>query len=464
MATAPAAVQRTAFPCLLCALVLARGLLYGVLVPPWQAPDEPQHVQTVRLVMELGRVPSPGEALSAGGLHLEVVRSLQEHRFWELRHRRPAPPAVSGEQAATALLAAEEMTPAVSHPPLYYMAVAVLLRPLRSASLETHLYLLRLFSTLLGMLTVWTVYRALCLLSPGDPIRPRAAALWVACLPMWGFMSGAANNDSLANLLAAVTFLALWRGCLQRLSTRGVLALIALPALALLTKRTTLFIIPLVLAAVPFLAHGRAGRRPPGLKLGAALLLVCVGVALILVLDAAAKGQGLHWWSLDWPLSQLFRADHYNATARQAYLLWASLGFASFWANFGWMNVPLDPGWYVVLGWASLAAALGLVRELVGLWGSEAGDRRRASAWLLCLLGVAFILGQTLFAMIGRHRPPQGRYLFPALGPLAACFTWGLFAWVPSRFRSATLKLWTGVWIACDAVAVLGYLLPYYYG
>jgi len=40
---------------LLMLLAFVRAAIYAAVIPPWQAPDEPQHFEYVRLVYDLGR-------------------------------------------------------------------------------------------------------------------------------------------------------------------------------------------------------------------------------------------------------------------------------------------------------------------------------------------------------------------------------------------------------------------------
>ena len=67
-------------------------------------------------------------------------------------------------------------------------------------------------------------------------------------------------------------------------------------------------------------------------------------------------------------------------------------------------------------------------------------------------------------SMLSRQRPPQGRYLFPALVPISLCFTWGVFEWVPRRYHRLSVGLGLGWWVALDLIGVFGYALPYFYG
>ncbi len=129
------------------------------------------------------------------------------------------------------------------------------------------------------------------------------------------------------------------------------------------------------------------------------------------------------------------------------------------------MNVPLDLGWYAALAVFSLLALCGLgvfaVRVVRGTEPLETWQRR---ALLMLLLAVVLIFAQTFGLIIVRGIHQQGRYLFPALIPLAIFFTLGLREWVPARHRSIfPLTLVLGMFVL-DSVSLCCYIIPHFYG
>ncbi|MGQ9584904.1 MAG: DUF2142 domain-containing protein [Anaerolineae bacterium] len=142
--------------------------------------------------------------------------------------------------------------------------------------------------------------------------------------------------------------------------------------------------------------------------------------------------------------------------------LYALLTFAGFWGNFGWLMVPLSAGWYLLLAWATLVAAVGCARW----WLRPAGEvpanpaQRWTFGWLACGLALAVI--QTFVPMLVRDWQPQGRYLLPALFPAAACFAVGWRAWVPAgRARMAAVGF-VAAFVTLNGVCLVGYVIPYF--
>ena len=114
-----------------------------------------------------------------------------------------------------------------------------------------------------------------------------------------------------------------------------------------------------------------------------------------------------------------------------------SVTFKSFWGQFGWMALPLDSvlgGWiYRGFGILSIAGATGLLLNLRS--GELAGTARSIST--IFIATVALTLLPFVYYNI-EFVQWQGRYLFPALIPIALGLVVGLESWrlmLRSRWR-----------------------------
>jgi hypothetical protein len=166
---------------------------------------------------------------------------------------------------------------------------------------------------------------------------------------------------------------------------------------------------------------------------------------------------------------QLLDRRSYDVPSLKRYLLYALLTFAGFWANFGWLTLPLDPRWYALLALATLISASGLL-----LWMIETsrlclkrGARSlslRDTVLLVFLLGLFLLMLQTALPMIGSQWQPQGRYLFPGLVIIGTLFSFGLrhlLNRVKPEFLAATYLICL---LLLDALCLVGYIIPHYYG
>ena len=135
------------------------------------------------------------------------------------------------------------------------------------------------------------------------------------------------------------------------------------------------------------------------------------------------------------------------------YGLYSLLTFAGFWGNFGWLQRPLPMWVYAVLAAICLAAAAGLVRFLLRPRCDTPGVYRGiVKSWLLAFV---LIVGQAVLPMLGRPWQPQGRYLFPALLPIAGLLVIGLDAWLNFSARPYRWILLLGGLAAFDIICLM---------
>jgi 4-amino-4-deoxy-L-arabinose transferase-like glycosyltransferase len=380
------------------AAYLLAGVLFALRTPAWQAPDEPAHYNYVaQLVNGTLPVMEPGDYDQA---YLEAIVS---SRF--------APGTDPGR------LTYEDW-----QPPLYYLLQAPVYA-LTGGSLTA----MRLLSVLLGAGVVVLVYLIVRRIWPDAVWAAAAAAAFVAFVPQHLAILGSVNNDSLAELLIAAILLALVAPAPPEQAARRQVLLGVLLGLGFLTKGTVYLMAPVIGVALLVQYWGswrdliRAGLRvfAPALLLGSLWWLrnvfVYGGFDVLArnAHDAVVVGQPR---TAEW----VARYGLVETVGR-----FFSTTFNSFWGQFGWMAAPL-PGWaYALLAALTAAAAGGLL--LAGLRGRRTGAHRLPSVVLslTLLLTLALHIGYNLTFV--QH---QGRYLFPALAPIAVGFALGLGAWL----------------------------------
>jgi hypothetical protein len=429
---------------------------WALITPPFQAPDEVDHFAYTQSLLERGEAPSrnPGSPLprwsSAENLALEDMSFFTDHQVgdtklpWAGQQERHYlaqvaalhPPADNGGGNETA----------ATHGPIYYAALAPAY-VLAGSSPFSQLTLMRLASALIGALTVLFTFLLARELAPGRPWLAVLAALLVAYEPMYGFISGAVNNDVGVNAGAAALELLLIRG-LRRgvtlpwgLLTGGLL--LALP----LIKGTAYSLYPV--AGVAFAAAlWRHHRRRDiagwaGVALGVAVVHE-LSVHFANVFEASqgsAQGVGSQVGVADealaHPLGYLaylwevflprlsFMAPHFESVGWPAFVIFVERG----WGAFGWYDV-LFPQWvYVVILCAMLLVPLLGVLAARVEW--QFVRRNLLEAAILLLVPIAVVAGfEAAFYTTGARPflPEFGRYAFPAIGPLAVLVVASLHA------------------------------------
>jgi len=289
--------------------VLLRGLLTVGLVPPWQGPDEPGHLEwVVHGAQSAARITRGGADVRTkpGGeasMQARILADLPEHGFYRLTGAEV--PSAPVARFADVPRLGNEVEQIGNETPVGY-APYVLARLLAPADDVTgDLMRLRLVSVALtGALVAVAAFVAVRLL----PVAavPAAVAL-VAAGPMVGFTGSVVNNDMSAAVLVAAWFAAwaVWSarpeaetGCRGKPASRWPpvrrgLALVALAILASAAKRTALFVLPVAAAvmvggAIEAFRGGAAGRRR--IPLAAAGLTTAVAIASLAPLAGRPAG------------------------------------------------------------------------------------------------------------------------------------------------------------------------------
>jgi hypothetical protein len=434
---------------------------WAVITPAFQSPDEVDHYAYTQSLVERGEAPSqnPGSPLprwsSAESLAMEGTAFLTDHQVGDTR-----PPWTSREQREYSERVAIAHPPAsngggnetaATHGPIYYAALAPAYL-LASNSPFDQLTLMRFTSALLGALTVLFAYLLVRELAPGRPWLAVLSALLVTYQPMFGFISGAVNNDVGVNAGAAALELLLIRMVKRGLSVRSGLLTAVVLILLPLVKGTAYALYPVAAIAIvcALWRHHRRAEAGGWASFGAAAIVLRVvstriggvfrpasGTSAATAETGSVSISGSTSAALHDPFGYLaylwqvflprlpFMAKHFENTSSPAFVIFDERG----WGAFGWY-VVFFPHWvYVVLLTAMLLVALLGFIALVREW---AFVRRHAVELLvLGLIPIAVVAGVEAAFYTPGSRPviaEFGRYTFPAIAALAALVVGSLHA------------------------------------
>jgi 4-amino-4-deoxy-L-arabinose transferase-like glycosyltransferase len=436
---------------ILCAyLILA--LLYSAATPLWEAPDEVGHWAYVEHLLRYRALPVLREG-ETGEAHqpplyyvLAALAALPADIDDPTTAFRPNPDFIwagQGDHPAISLHGSAETFP--------YRGRALAFRLARGVSI------------ICGMATVALT------LAMGRRIFPRRPALaWlagglVALNPQFLYISGVLNNDA---LLIALSTGALWQmlRLLERANdTRGWLALGVCIALAALTKTAGFTLLPIAGLALIYCAARRRSLR-----------LLIVGGACLAVPVALLTG----WWfarnmvlygdPLGWDLYRRVFA----ANLRHTPVGWADLRllgrvqFRSFWGLFGWMTVPAPERVYSLYAAICAIAGISLVIQSAIALRRRAVSLDRLAAF--GLLGFAGLTQQGYVLMLSQSHNQsvyQGRYLFPAIAPLALAAAVGLTGPLPTGRVAQRVTVSLSLSLLAVALYIpLGVIAPAYTG
>ncbi len=449
-------MKRYVLPVILAVYVLL-AISYSIVTPLWEAPDEPSHYRYIEYLAMHGTLPPPAPPQRGYFWQYGYATSLYEWYQPPLYYALLAPVI-----AVIEVLQPETMPHAFpSINPAFQKGARNVFAPIPDRSLQSVFTapgprIARLVSVLLGLLTLVATYRLALIITNGDEPTALTATGFMAFIPQFTFLTGYISNDNLVHLLSTLCILAYvqWLRYTPVLSTRQIVGAGLLVALALLTKLSLLFVLPLGLLCLLWRLVRHRSVQWWAWESG-----LFAGVALSLPLGS-------------WLWLPGFRAQMEHAWVRLQIKparvsldaignLWP-LTHTSFWGRFGWMNVA-TPAWIPTT--LTLIACLGLLGSVALVWpgtrhAQETKVSRQALAllWAVCLL---VVLGFIRFnvSYVGQA---QGRFLFPALSACVILVVLGLFHLGGARRRWMVGFGLVSVTLIINVVSLVGTLLPAY--
>ncbi|MCQ3931567.1 MAG: hypothetical protein DPW16_14005 [Chloroflexi bacterium] len=399
-------------------VILYLGFAYGYATrtPDWQVPDEPAHYNYIRQIVETGDLP----VIEMGDWDSAYLDELKGSGF---------DPAVTEN--------IDRVQYEDHQPPLYYLVQSVVYR-LSDGDLKT----LRVFSAVMGagvIICAWAILRRVF---PQHEWIGLSAAAFIAFIPQRLAIMGGVSNDSLAETIAALVLLMVTiylvppqsdvKPAAQTTPSKLAFGLGLLVGLAFLTKTTVYYVVAVAGLAILW----RCWHEKWPLKKSLSQIFAFGVPALIL---------GGIWWVHGIQtyggtdilglqrhdkvvVGQLRTEDYIEKElggSQQEY--WENLSettYHSFWGQLGWMALPM-PNWiYQVIGFMLLVVLLGIC---LYVWQS-AGFKNRRLILGLFALGTSLVFAQ--FLIYNRTFVQfQGRYLYPALIPMAIGTAVAFYGW-----------------------------------
>jgi len=476
---------------IVCSLFIAVAVLYGATIPIFESPDANGHYAYIHELTEGRGLPVQGTpsgervtgyVASHPPLYYAICAALTfwneedvDRREWAWRnpyHAMGYPGSVANKN--------------------YLIHTPAERFPWRGTPLTMHIA--RLVSTALGLLAVVAAYGIALELFPdrSDAKGAKWLALGAAALtafnPMFVFTAARVSNDA---AVAGFGSLVIWgavrlavRGSTtlttDGLSRRGLVLTGVALGLAALSKLSGVTLAPavalaLLLDALRNTQHATRNTRYAIRNIFRKERLIHLIASAFILFGTTAIVCGW-WFARNLFLYGELLGTHawlsHTATVRSE-----PIGFLdvipelrglemSYWAMFGWFNVPVAP-WMYRFWWVLVrAGVLGLVLVLVDQWGISMppGQARNAPSRAgLLVLAFAFLL---IFGSVWRFimivLGSQGRYLMPATVPISVLLMLGLSRLLPRRWTPGLAVLLGGSHLALALLSLFAFILPAY--
>lgn len=451
-------------------LTLIRGVLYRLVTPPWQGPDEPGHLEYVGFIAELGHVPADaGEVVPA--VTQRVTLSARAHWHKVFQHDWPDldfaltqnPPGLAGPRESGYQL------------PLYYQLLVPLYQLNAEQPVLVQYYALSFVSILLSVATTILSVYAARLLFPRARLLQVAIPTLVAFWPQQSFIGVVINNDNLATFTAALTITGLFSLLCRGLRWPAVVLILVGCGIAPFVKRSAAFLI-----ALSFITIGLWALWRWGVRRGWQMKRMHWAALGVLVFAALAVAPTLaHWITLlllQIPLTvtQLIGGYLYALTEGPALppevlerlpaRLLIALG--NIWSQFGWGR-PLLPEWnYQLVGVLAGVAIAGLLRLVArASQGNSTVTTAQGLGLLICILGILMASSQSIVvALLLPNFNPPGRYMMTVLIPMSVLLVVGWREWLPTRWQPLVPHALLAALIVQDAASLSLTLIPFFYG
>ncbi|MDP8275402.1 MAG: glycosyltransferase family 39 protein, partial [Candidatus Euphemobacter frigidus] len=337
---------------------LVLGIIYIIIIPPWQSPDEPTHFEYVKV---LAAGDPPWAPHPRPEIQERIIVSLDRYDYWRyVLVEKPSPLPSTFKETPFLFIAPSQIG---KNPPLYYWLASRVLRLSTNLSIEAEQYRLRALSLLFSILTVGFVWACAGeIFGRSSPIAPAAAGI-AALLPQFMVIGTSVSPDPCVNFFGAGAIYLVLRFQRTGFTFQRILILLLWHGIGLMVNYKFL----IMLAALPGVMLIHLGRpRPRAFSFKKLILWSGALIAIFLMAYAA-----LVWYFpqvarvfiirtniLYSTLSSYFRGETYFPAG---FWPWFHTElFKSFWLKYGWLKFELPPVFYLVLKIASLVALSGV--------------------------------------------------------------------------------------------------------
>jgi len=377
---------------------------YSLLMPIWEAPDEPAHYH---LAWRLAR--KGGYATEE--LNYEAIQPRAYYYF--------------GAQIITTM---DKFNPRLSDyvlPFEYKHNIRVAERRFdwnaENYRFLLGVYALRWINILFGALALWLNWRAFNLIVPDKPTLRLAALALAALTPQYLHIMSSVSNDALGTLAGASLFYLAIRVIKEQRNLLAMLAIVLAVVLPLATKLTALPVSAALLIVIA--GNWYFGlRQKKWLVVSSLMVLFGAGILYFFFPETIQTAANEVTWRLFSLRKKGVTVDYLKIITNQI--------IQTYWGKVGWIAVGL-PVWII-----NLLTALGLIGIAIKTYRliKSKTNHPQFNVWIST--GVIALFTALAVARNGLTTgATQGRFLFPAIGALSLLMVSGWHDVLPERVQ-----------------------------
>lgn len=411
-------------------VLLAFG--YSMLMPIWEAPDEPAHYHIVWYLARRDRLPTLDQNYEMN----------QPKAFYYL-----------GSWVIKALDKVDTRYSNYYVPKEYKQNIRIAERRFDwtddNYRFMLGVYALRWINIFFGLGSLFFIWKAFQFLVPDKSALRIAAMALTAFTPQYLHIMSSVSNDALGTLAGALLFYLTIRMIITP-STLGAFILIPLAIILPLTTKLTV----LPVSAAIFLILGwtwfyRSPQKKWLIYSGIAILFF-IGIIYFIFPETIQTALGEVTWRLF-----SFRKSGIDA----AYLkLITNQIISTYWGKVGWIAVPLPAFIIILLTSFGLIGMILNARNLIKAKSQHPQFYAWIATWLIALFTIAAVTRNGLTT-----GATQGRFFFPAIGALSVLMISGWYDKLPERFKVRLPLIIVITMLACNIGLWLFGVIPVYY-
>ncbi|MBI4744266.1 MAG: glycosyltransferase family 39 protein [Actinobacteria bacterium] len=460
-------VKNNRFKIIIVILFIAfmRGWIYSSVTPFWQAPDEPFHYEYIQ---EIGRsYERKPPSHDRPSTQTEIIHSMAKWDFWRYQNQAVPAPLPWGFADIPFFSTIQFLDRA----PLYYYIFFPVFKLTASRHIEGRVYAIRLFNVIFGIVTIFLSYLIAKEIFPDNDLLSIGTPAFIAFLPMFSYISGSISSDNLLNLFFAIFIYLSIKILKSGLSVERIVALLFVIILSFMTKRSAIIEIPLSITLIILLLSGKeinARVKKKWLKYSGIIFLVFSFLSFLIWRSTEIKAKIRSALNVHLTLSEfkIKMLEFLSPSTAYYRTLWNfKTVFRSFWAHFGWMNIPLEWMDYYPAFFICLISLIGLIIFIVKIYSNnELLEGWQKRSLIFIIFAVFWVTAIAFFrSTVYEFVPLQGRYLFPAISAISLLFILGWQSFVPSRRNGVFLSLLILFLAGFDFVGMFMYLIPRFY-
>jgi 4-amino-4-deoxy-L-arabinose transferase-like glycosyltransferase len=423
--------------------IFIQGLVWMIVVPVFQTPDEQAHFAQLSYMVENKTLNiHPDKNLSLEIATAEEILGTRRDEFGNNKYTYH--PEYKNNSPIPSLSISSRITyvgkEAAMYPPLYYLTAAPFYLLGYNLDLAGRIYLVRFWSAVLVLLLTVTAYKVGKIIWE-DEIMAISLAGIVGFQPMISFVGAGTHPDNLVNLISSVMILICLLVLKNGLRLRHIILLALLAWLGIQTKQTIFLLLPPLAAIV---AYGWSKKLWP------------IAVVLLALPIAAFAGR--------WPIVYMPAGGTDPGLAEYAKFRGNKLLFEMwpwFWGVFKWLGVVLPR---LPMQIVTRVAGISLIGATLRLFQKRDFEFKTLVFFLLSATSYGlylFLWDWRLMQSVGYSHGLQGRYLFVVIVPIMGIFLTG-FSSLFGRFKKVGAVLLAIGMIVLNLLALRTVWLSYY--